>query len=165
MSIQVSRDIRLQIESALAGSFNGRLASACTEFGIAGQAFEIDFDAPGRNYYLADFDLDAIKQISANQWPSVTFNTPRCVDEHQQVGATFEGPVSIKLAFFYRFTDPTTADMQSLPEAVESVVLTLLYGIDTLRQGSVTIEKDPPEFDKDGWYVVQTFEADYEVTV
>lgn len=164
-TIQISRAARTAVESALTSRFNTYVAVACTDYGIADQVFEIDFANPGTNYWRAAFDATQIREtVTPNEWPCMALSVASVTDTHEMIGVTFDGPVTIRLSVFYRWQDPAQADMESLPEAVESVAVTLLESIDGLRQGSLVIERDPPEFINDCWYVAQHISAEYQIT-
>src|SRR5689334_15183351 len=73
-SIQVSRLLRVAIESSFAADFAGYLADACSDFGIPDLAYEINFrefeDAP-QNFYRGDWTLDGLMATREPELPAL----------------------------------------------------------------------------------------------
>ena len=166
---QITRAVRVEVETRLTANFNGLLATACTEFGIAAQAFTINW-TPGTNYWRAPYTLQQLREIvMLDDWPCLTLASRTAVDEHDQFGGTkFKGPVQIEIGVYLVFEPRNPADMESLVEAVESALIDGLNVAPWITmvpsQGTWSMEKGDPEWVEDRWYVPVVFRADIEVT-
>lgn len=171
--IEVSQAVMSAVEGLLSASFNSTLSDACTAFGIPASAFSIDFGAPGTTYFRAWYTSQWLRDATAlDSWPILCLFVKSATDEHQQVPCIFEGPVGLGLAFYLRTLGRAPADLQTLPNAIESAILTILN--DRLafagtninpRQASLLIERDEPAFSNDYWWQGIHFSCEFDITV
>lgn len=173
--IEISRAARTEVERLLAATstgFNATLEQACGAFGCLQQAFSINFITPGTTFFRAPYTFeDLFEKVSLEQWPVLLLYTRTATDEHEQVHVSFSGPINLYIDVYLRFPGRAPSDMESLAEAVESTLVTILTADGTFegaaspsRQGSLIIERAGPEFYSDAWYMGVHFNAEFLVT-
>lgn len=173
--IEISRAARTEVERLLSDSdtgFNPTLADACKDFGCPLQAFTINFASPGTTFFRAPYVFeDLFEKVALEQWPVMLLYTRTATDEHEQVGVKFSGPINLYIDVYLRFAGRAPNDMESLAEAVESSLISVLTAGGTFqenvspsRSGSMIIERAGPEFFSDAWYMGVHFNAEFLVT-
>ena len=167
----ISQAVMSAVESAMAAQFNAKLAAACSDFGIASQSFSMTFTpAPDNGYFRAQYSLDDLRQYAETAcWPICCLYSRGSVDENASFPATFSGFVEAGMSWFLRFSGFVQSDMETLPNAVESAIVSVFHGYFTggvvLRQGSMRLERETPVFQSDCWYVGLHLAAEFDVTV
>lgn len=156
-----SYTIRTALEAQLVSRFNTALATACNAMGV--DPFSIVW-TPGTNYWRAAFTIEDLRdKVSANKWPCITLATAAAAEQEEQSFITFDGSVTVALNIHYRWEDPAEADLETLPDAGEQAALECLYAVPGMRKATLSIERTPPEFFTDCWFVSQFFTSEYSV--
>ena len=178
-SIQVSRLLRLALESSFAADFAGYLAAACSDFGIPDLAYEINFrefeDAP-QNFYRGDWTLDGLVATREPELPALAMWT----GEGGQYGAgqremprTFSGFVFVHWRFFLSIPGSRRTELTDLREATESAMVALLATVvsDVPYRGDLAWHALPEQvwLDQDqhavGFVQEVEYQASFEVNV
>ena len=173
--IEISRAARAEVERLLAATatgFNATLAVACAAFGCSSQAFSINFTTPGITFFRAPYTFeDLFEKAALDQWPVLLLYTRTATDEHEQFNTHFSGPINLYVDVYLKFAGRAPNDMESLAEAVESTLITILTANGAFqgaasppRAGSMIIERAGPEFFSDAWYMGVHFNAEFLVT-
>jgi hypothetical protein len=131
-SIQVSRLLRLAVETGFASGFNTLLSAACTDFDIADLAYQINFaedDAEPANFYRGDWTLDGLIARREPDLPALAIWTGEGGSYgpgQREMPRTFSGFVFVHWRFFLFVQGSRRAGLTDLREATESAMVAML---------------------------------------
>jgi hypothetical protein len=178
-SIQVSRLLRLALETSFGADFTTYLSAACVDFGIPDLAYAINFqesaDAP-QNFYRGDWTLDGLMATREPELPALAMWT----GEGGQYGAgqremprAFSGFVFAHWRFFLSVPGSRRTELTDLREATESAMVVLLATVvsDVTYRGDLAWHALPEQvwLDQDqhavGFVQEVEYQASFEVNV
>ena len=129
IAIQVSRLVRLALESRWAGEFNDHLAEVSKEFQFPQLAYRINFEEFGEapeNFYRGNWTLDALGSFRKPVLPALTMWTGEGVPYgpgQREMPRHFSGYVVAHWRFFVSVLGRSSAKLTDLREATESAML------------------------------------------
>jgi hypothetical protein len=130
-SIQVSRLLRLALETRFAGEFNANLAQACTDFGIDGLIYLVNFteaDSSPQNFFRGNWNLDGLMQLREPDLPALTMWTgpgAQYGPGQREMPRNFSGFVFAYWRFFLA-VQGRASGLTDLREATESAMVATL---------------------------------------
>lgn len=131
-SIQVSRLLRLAVETGFAADFTTYLTAACADFGISDLGYQINFaesDAAPQNFYRGDWTLDGLVARREPELPALAIWTGEGGSYgagQREMPRSFSGFVFVHWRFFLFVQGSRRAGLTDLREATESAMVAML---------------------------------------
>lgn len=131
-SIQVSRLLRLALETTFASEFSTYLSAACVEFGIPDLAYAVNFqeyaESP-QNFYRGDWTLDGLVKTREPELPALAMWTGeggQYGPGQREMPRTFSGFVFAHWRFFLAIPGSRRTQLTDLREATEAAMVSTL---------------------------------------
>jgi hypothetical protein len=178
-SVQVSRLLRLALETTFAADFTTYLSAACADFGISDLAYRINFaettGAP-QNFYRGDWTLAGLVATREPELPALAMWTGeggQYGPGQREMPRTFSGFVFVHWRFFLAIPGLRRAELTDLREATESAMVALLATVvsDVTYRGDLAWHALPEQvwLDQDqhavGFVQEVEYQASFEVNV
>jgi hypothetical protein len=180
MTYQISRLLRLALESRWSADWNPAIRDACTEFGIGDLAYQVNFagiDQEPQNFYRGNWTLESLTEFMEPELPGLAMwigpGVPHGPGE-RQMPRVWDGIVTAGWRYFLRVPGRRTlADLTNLREATESAMVAVLamefsevtYRGDLVWQALPELVWLDQDNQRAGWVQEVEYSASFEVTV